>query len=345
MMSTIQKNIIDIVEDKKTGVSACLLKAVLRGASFLYRPTSSLMRVSELRRKKKLPCVVISVGNITWGGTGKTPLIALLIKEILKKGKKVAVLMRGYGRDEHLLLQTKFPMVDVVCGKNRYKNGLTYLADKHADVFLLDDGFQQWGLHRDLDIITINCLNPWGNGFLLPRGSLREPLASLKRAGIVVLTNAHFVSDEHKKSIKQKIAPYVPVENIVESIHQPYCFFRADTPREHVALETLRGEKVLIFSGIGSSASFKKTVEKIGMSIVEHIVFEDHHQYTYNDCEHIKKKCALDPSVSIITTEKDLMRNHVLLTKEINPYILKVHMELQDNYDTFIHRLDRILGR
>ena len=343
-MGTIQKDFIDVVENKKSGIGARLVQTALLTGTCMYGPLSSLIRMIELKRKKKLPCVVISVGNITWGGTGKTSLIELLVREIIKKEKKVSILMRGYGNDENILLQTQFPTVDVICGKNRYKNGMRYLTYNQTDVFLLDDGFQQWGLYRDLDIITINCLNPWGNGYLIPRGNLREPIQSLQRADIVILTNTNCVSGEKKDSIKQDITHFISIENIFESIHQPQYFYRAGTPHEALSLDTLKGRKALIFSGIGSPDSFKKTLEDLHIVIAENVIFEDHHSYTVDDCATIKKMRDADASLSVITTEKDLMRNHSLITEEINPYILKVHMEIQDNYDGFIHRLDRILG-
>ncbi len=341
-MVKLKKVFINIIENKKAGIGTQIIKTGLLAGSYLYYPLSFLAKTIAFGLRKKLPCAVISVGNITWGGTGKTPLIILLIREVLKRKKKIAVLMRGYGKDEDIFLRSLFPSINVISGKNRYKNGMKHLEKNKVDLFLLDDGFQQWGLQRDIDIVTVNCLNPWGNGFLIPRGSLREPPESLRRADFIILTNTNFISAGNKELIKQRISQYVPRENIIESIHQGKYFFRASNPHEHIALDNFKGRRALVFSGIASPESFKKTLEKIGVVIVEDIAYEDHHQFTNYDCEHIKKRCGSD--INIITTEKDLMRNYSLLSKEINPFILRIELELEANNNAFINRLDGILG-
>ncbi|MBU1862138.1 MAG: tetraacyldisaccharide 4'-kinase [Candidatus Omnitrophica bacterium] len=335
---------LNVVTHKRNGIDAKVLRMLLLVGSYCYRVLLYIVREVSTGNKKKLPHPVISVGNITWGGTGKTPLIGLLIEQLNKQGKKIAVLMRGYGNDEDVLLRTQYPHVAVICGKKRYKNAMAHLAVNKTDIFLLDDGFQQWELCRDFDIVTVNCLDPWGNGHLIPRGSLREPISTLQRAHCVILTNASLVSEEMRTKIKNCLKDFIAEENILEGVHKPLYFYKASTPQETIPLETFQGKKALVFSGIGSPTSLKLSLEKLGVTIVQYFTFDDHHVYSSDDFLAIQDEKKTDSSLAIITTEKDFMRDQLRMKKELNPYILKITFELQDMYGTFSRRLDRILG-
>ena len=343
-MQRAKRYFLEIVNDERKGFFSECLKCVLFGMSYIYSLGSQVAKMSCILKKRKLPCAVISVGNITWGGTGKTSLVDLLLQLIIERNKTVAVLMRGYGSDEDVLLSKEYPMVKVLCGKDRYSTGISFLKNNHVDVFLLDDGFQQWGIERDLDIITINCLNPWGNEELIPRGILREPLISLKRADFVILTNTNLISEKDKVNIKERVASIVSRKQIIEAVHKPIYLYKADRPSEELPVDSFRGKRVIVFSGIGSPESFKMTLDRLGINIVKNFVFDDHYQYKNKDFLEIKNMLVRDSSLKVITTEKDLMRNYSLIIEDVNPYVLKIKMELQKNRDSFITRLDRVLG-
>jgi tetraacyldisaccharide 4'-kinase len=346
-MSTLKKVFITIVEDKEHNSFLALARFFLFVMSFLYRFLVKTVRVlynTFFFKECVLPCPVISIGNITWGGTGKTTLVDFLVKEVGRQGKKVAVLMRGYGSDEVMLLQKNNPSVDIIAGKNRYMTGMDYCKTHHPDVFILDDGFQHWKLQRSLDIVMINCLNPWGNGHLIPRGILREPISSLKRAHIVILNNVDGVSKETLLVIRKKISRFVSEDAIIEAICKPVYVYRAADPTTRIGFQILQGKRVVIFSGIGSPDSFKQCLERIKIPVVKNIVFADHHGYTQEELLELKNEYRQHPDVEIVSTEKDFMRNPDMITSIVNPLILKIELEIKQPYDALIRGLDRVLG-
>ena len=207
---------------------------------------ASLYRIRPVRLSAK----VISVGNITLGGTGKTTLVEYLSKKLSSAGNKVAVLSRGYKRDSHLpgaqgmgdepaMLQGKLPQVKVIVDKNRIRAAQTAIRDYASDILILDDGLQQWKIFKDLEIVTINAANPFGNYRMLPAGFLREPLSALRGADIFVLTQVGPGQD--LSSLISELQRINPRALIVESTHQPAGFSSIDNPHESLDLELFKG--------------------------------------------------------------------------------------------------------
>lgn len=312
--------------------------------------------------KTKLPCTVISVGNITWGGTGKTPAVIMIAKLLAEMGKRVTVLSRGYGRrkekdkknkisivsdgkrlilspreagDEPCLLAKNLPDVPIIVGKNRINSG-KYAIEKFAsEVVVLDDGFQYWSLNRDIDIVTIDCSNPYGNGYLIPRGPLREPVSHLSRADIFLLTRANLVSRDDLHRIIGDLERLNPHCTILESVHQPK-YLQGSFFGEKKSLDFIKDRRVVAFSSIGNPYSFEKTLEGLGAKIVKIFQFPDHHDYQRNDLQKIETACRTDldkGEVIAVTTEKDGVRLERIISPEADRvfweiWILKVELEI-----------------
>ena len=227
----------------------------------VYKWFHSLWKASYRRfpsRVKRVPARVISVGNITWGGTGKTPFTVKLAQWLSEEGKKVAVLTRGYGHDEVQELQKKLPGIPVIVGRDRVKSAREAVEKHGAEVLILDDGFQHIRLHRDLDIVTLNSTEPFGPGGLIPRGTLREPLDELKRADAFVITKCN-IGSKNVHWIRQKLNEIKPQAPIFESAHQPLGLSDPMKNRR-MDVASLRGRKIAAISGIGDPQDRKSVV-------------------------------------------------------------------------------------
>lgn len=316
----------------------------------------------KLVPQTKMPCTVISVGNITWGGTGKTPAVIMISKLLREMGKRVAVLSRGYRRskkkdkknkmsivsdgkklllssreagDEPYLLARNLPDVPIIVGKNRINSGKYTIERFASEVVVLDDGFQYWLLNRDIDIVTIDCLNPYGKGYLIPRGSLREPLSHLSRADIFLLTRVNFVSRDDLQRIIGDLGKVNPRSIILESVHRPK-YLQGTFSGEKKSLDFIKGKKVVAFSSIGNPYSFEKTLEDLGAKIVKIFRFPDHHDYQGKDLGKIEATYRIDlekGEVIAVTTEKDGVRLERVISPETDRafweiWILKIELEI-----------------
>jgi tetraacyldisaccharide 4'-kinase len=262
---------------------------------------------------------VISVGNITWGGTGKTTLVEYVVRHLLENGRKVAIISRGYkGKglgpesigDEPYMLSKKLPGVPLIVDPDRIKAAQEAIARHGADTVILDDGFQQWGMKKDLEIVTIDATNPFGNRQMIPRGILREPLAALARADIFVLTKTNLVSSCEK--IKAELVSRNPQVLIVESEHQPVAFYEIRDTAKAFGLDALKGKAAAAFSGIGDPDSFENLLKSLGISLAATFRFSDHHLFSQAEIDSIisaavEKKCS-----AIITSEKDAARLYAM---------------------------------
>ncbi len=291
---------------------------------------------------KKVNARVLSVGNITWGGNGKTPLTVRLARELKEEGKKVAVLTRGYSMDEVKELEKKLPGVPVIVGRDRIKTAQEAIQKHGVNYLILDDGFQHLRLHRDLDIITLNSTEPFGPGGLIPRGTLREPLENLGRADIFVLTKAN-IGHKNLHWIRQKINSIKPNAIIFEAMHKPVRFFEPLKNRSWNTSE-VRGRKLAAISGIGDPYSFEKMVELLGAEILLAARYGDHHEYEISEIRHFIKQCQLTGLREVVTTEKDYFRLKPVLAKlsadelkSVNFWVLEIEFEVSDEED-FIRR-------
>jgi tetraacyldisaccharide 4'-kinase len=278
---------------------------------------------------KRLPFPVISVGNITVGGTGKTPVVAMIAGYLLEYGRRPVILTRGYKRrgkqklkivsdtntvlshpeeagDEPYMLAQWLPGVPVIACKDRYTSAVFAVNKFMVDCFLLDDGFQHIQLFRDLDVLVINARDPFSNGKILPWGHLREPLSSINRASLILLNKS--IPGQNLDSISCMIRKYNTDAPIVETSYMPENLVPALNDGKCLPVSILKGRPVLAFSGIADPSSFLNNLKAIGAVIVNSVMFTDHHWYSERDMNKIRKIANLSAAEYIVTTEKDGVR-------------------------------------
>ena len=320
--------------DKRGGWIFGILKLGLSVVSVLYGlalVVRALLYRYKILETHSVPMKVISVGNITLGGTGKTPFVIELARIFREEFRKEpAVLIRGYGWDESAMLKIKLKDTPILVGEQRTKSALRAIKLYASDTAILDDGFQHWELGRDLDIVLIDSHKPFGNGCLFPRGVLREGKNSLKRADIVVLTkiDSGSVDTGQLKSEIRKIRGDI---EILEAVHRPRHFY--DTKqRKDLELSKVSGKRVVLLSSIGDPGYFEDTIKGLGAIVVEHIAFGDHHNYGESDRTRIIKRCSERAFDFIVTTEKDAVKlarmsitfsDHTVLVLVITTDIIK----------------------
>jgi len=307
---------------------------ILSALSLLYRSAWYVRRAwyrLPWSGKKTLPCTVISVGNLTLGGTGKTPTVIDIAGLILRNGKRPVVISRGYGRqdeslisivsdgrmvqhdsdrngDEPILIADRLAGVPVVVGADRYQASLIALREFHPDVVVLDDGFQHIRLQRTIDIVLVDAAEPFGSGKLFPAGILREPMTALKRAQAVLITRAGLERD--LSSLKVTLRRYTAA-GIFTSSHVPLDLVNIAT-NETRPLSSLRGTSIFTFSGIARPASFLSLLESLGAVVKSSSTYPDHYVYDKNDLANIFRQAADEQAKMIVTTEKDAVRLHSL---------------------------------
>ncbi len=304
-----------VISSRKKGLIAALARFLLGILSLLYGIMVFAGKVAyavRLKRSKKLSVPVISVGNVTAGGTGKTPLTALIANMLRDAGHKPAILSRGYkatggSNDEAGVLTRTAPGIPHLQGKDRVVNGRKAIDGHNATCLVLDDGFQHRRLARDLDVVAIDALNPFGYGRLLPRGLLREPLKALRRANVFVVTHADQVSEKTLALITEtlsKIAPGVPVTTAVHAVTE--LVKPGGGKREKP--KALAGKNVLAFCGIGNPRSFKATVLALGAKPKLFIGMKDHQHYPIYLLKKIEKAAEELDVEAVVTTEKDAVK-------------------------------------
>lgn len=279
---------------------------------------------------------VISVGDITWGATGKTPLVTKLARDLIDYDKKVAILTRGYGKDEVEELRRRLPDVPILVGRDRVKKAREAVEKYKAEVLLLDDGFQHIRLHRDLDVVNINSTLPFGTGALIPVGSLHEPLAHLTRAHLFMLTKSD-IGSKNLHWIRQRLQEIKPDAVIFEAVHKPIRF--KDFKRHcFLPLSEVKGKKVSVISGIGDPYAFEKSVENLGAEIMFAARFEDHHAYTEADLADFVRRSRAIGVKEAVTTEQDFCRIEPVLEKEQSPEFQ--HFGLLVNFDFLVLQIE-----
>lgn len=336
-----------LAEDKPFDAPSSFLYPILELAAWFYGKGAGLFRVlyeKKVLKREKLPFPVISVGNLTWGGTGKTPFVEYLARRICAYRRVPLVLTRGYSHDEVEALQHHLPTAILGVGKDRAKVAARILSEKkHVDVAVLDDGFQHAALERDLEIVAVNSLNPFGNGKLIPRGILREPVEALKRAAIVMLTHVNLVSEEELKGLKKKIATLAPQAQILETLMEPLFLYRAKT-RTRIFLDKMAKKRVTTFAAVGTPRSFQLVLQRANMKTVRNFEFLDHHEYTEKELEQVKQVSLSANAEEIITTEKDFFRSRELISRVLNPLVLAVRLRIVSGEGMLTDRLARLMG-
>ena len=326
-----RKTIETIMHQNTPSAEHPYLAQLLQGASVVYGWGQKLhrMAVQSKAARKQLRCMVISVGNLTVGGTGKTPMVIYLTKQLRGAGFSVAILSRGYGGkaeskggivtdgqtllmtseiagDEPVLLASQLPGVPIVVGRDRYRSGLLAVETFQPDIILLDDGFQHYGLHRDLDLVLLDGWRPLGNGHLLPRGTLREPLSGLKRADAVIMTRADHCEESQWAQLQHQFAEKPLFRANHQPVIAPSSLESEATPIQNLA--DLKGAPVLAFSGIGQNETFFQMIEAAGARLIGRLPFPDHFDYTPDDLRQIDRQATAYGVDYIVTTAKDAVR-------------------------------------
>ena len=304
-----KKYYIDLVKDRRKGAAAALFCFFLLLFSFIYGFLVRLILFCygiKLFKSYKPDCRVISVGNIAWGGTGKTPLVEALVRFLKQEGRNPAILIRGYGKDEVYMLKDKFKDVPVLAGRDRIKTAADALRRYCADTVILDDGFQHWRMGRDLDIVLIDSQLPFGNRRLIPRGILREPLSSLKRADVFLLTRRD-LAKEGIELVKKELRRYNRNAPVYEAMHLP-CSLRSLPCGEKTEPSAIKNQRIAVLAGIENPRSFTGTLSLLGAEVSLKFYFCDHHRYSKKDLKTIERLCLENRIETVITTEKDAAR-------------------------------------
>ena len=348
------------------------LASLLHGISIFYGAAQRLRAICyrhQVFPSRELPCKVLSVGNITVGGTGKTPMTIYVATKIKRAGFNVVIVSRGYkggaeklggivsdGRtlymdaeqagDEPYMTACRLKGVPVVVGKNRFAAGMLAISKFQPDVIVLDDAFQHLKLKRDIDLVLLDYIRPFGNSHLLPRGVLREPVSSLARSTACILTRCRTGADEAPMSSVAEIQMLLPSIPVFTSSHVPYWY---GVPRgEHNSfeaapdafsandIEQIKHHEVFCFSGIARNDDFQHTVKDLGLKVTGVLEFSDHHPYTDKDLATILR-CAENAGADrLITTEKDHARIASKGPLPMELIVVGVKVSFGDNDQEFI---------
>lgn len=368
-----------ILYERKDFGARCLLN-VLSGLSRIFRlvvQNRLWLYKHGIFRRKTLGCMTISIGNLTVGGTGKTPIVEMFAKALEKEGRKVAILSRGYrsvskpllvrfldfvfkhrmkyepkivsdGRatlldslhagDEPYMLAKNVKSAIVLVDKNRVKSGAYAIKNYAVDTLLLDDGFQYLHLDRRFDVVLVDATSPFGNEKLLPRGELREKVNNLKRANIVFITKAR---DRNISLLKKRIRAINPKAEIILCVHDPlYLEEVYGGTKEN--LEFIKSKKIISLSAIAKPKGFEYALEELGASIVSAHRFTDHHRFSQQEIIDIINVALDKEADAIITTEKDSVRFPYVSKTEVPIYFLRVRIEITEGAKDFNDCVSRI---
>jgi tetraacyldisaccharide 4'-kinase len=305
----------DIVSGRRHGVGPSVLRGVLRVGECFYSAAVQWRNRRYDRGKAAVHRVgvpVVSVGNLTLGGTGKTPMVAWIARWFVQRGVRVAVVSRGYGakagqaNDEALELAKMLPHVPHLQNPDRVAAARDAIERFQSQAIVLDDGFQHRRIGRDLNIVLLDALEPFGFGHVFPRGTLREPIEELRRADVVVLSRADHLDAVHRESLWKLIKINAPQADFAEAIHAPQRFFSAEGVA--ISLESMQGRPVAAFCGIGNPKGFRHTLAGCGCRVVGFREYADHHRYTSDDCDALTSWAAGLGASAIVCTGKDLVK-------------------------------------
>lgn len=314
-MTSSASRYLELIRGRSRGPAAVMARGALRLASGPYglvvRARNALFDRGWRVSRAAVP--VVSVGNLTLGGTGKTPTVEYVARYFRERDVRVAILSRGYGsdtgpNDEALLLEENLPDVPHLQGADRTTLAATAVEELESQLLVLDDGFQHRKLTRDLDIVLVDATDPWGPGYLVPRGLLREPKRSLWRAGAVLLTRCEQAGVGASAQLCAEIRRYVrPGTPIVEAEHRAVEWLRQDAGP--IPAESASGRRAAAFCGIGRPEAFRQTLQSLGVSLQDLREFPDHHAYARGDVDDLRRWAAGLPADSLIlTTQKDAVK-------------------------------------
>jgi len=372
---------IDVVLGRRRGFRAATLRGILYALSGIYGRIVQLrlyLYRKRIFRERTLGCLVISIGNLTVGGTGKTPVVEKFARALQIGGRRVAILSRGYkstpkptkrtwferlftrdvdpprvvsdgklvfldsvtAGDEPYMLAHNLHDVVVLVDKNRVKSG-RYAIDKwKADTLLLDDGLQYLHLKHRLDIVLIDRQAPFGNEFLLPRGTLREPPRNLRRASYIFITKN---TGQSNAALIERIQRYNRTAEIIECAHRP-LYLQNIHSGERLMLDRLRGAFIGSICAIAVPESFEGALKNLGANVDLSLRYIDHHYFTENEIRGFIKRCIRRDLSMIVTTEKDAVRMPRLPEAEVKVpiYFMRVEIEILTGHETWEHCVNRI---
>jgi tetraacyldisaccharide 4'-kinase len=340
-----------LIRGELSGLWPSLLRGALWTLSVPYR-WATLARNGMYDRGWKVcwkaPVPVVSVGNLTLGGTGKTPFVEHVAQWFRRQGRRVAILSRGYGsrrgrNDEALVLEHNLPEVPHLQGPDRVALAQVAVEELESEILILDDGFQHRRLARDLDIVLIDATVPWGHGYLFPRGLLREAPGSLRRAGIIVLTRCDQVPAADRGRIQARIARHAPQVPVVEMTHRPIALVNAD--REEQSLDILKLQSVVAFCGIGNPEAFRLTLAGLGVRLAAFRTFPDHHPYTRQDIDELDGWIGQQgPQGAVLTTQKDLVKIRRSRLGDRPLWALRIQLSIDQGKEVLDRKLQHLLG-
>ncbi|MCI0334781.1 MAG: tetraacyldisaccharide 4'-kinase [Planctomycetes bacterium] len=341
---------LSLVSGRRRGVWPTLQRCGLSLASVPYGCGARLRNWlfdRGLKKTFRAAVPVVSVGNLTLGGTGKTPCVEYIARFYRDRKLRVAVLSRGYGagagrNDEALVLEENLPDVPHLQGSDRALLARTAVRELGADILVLDDGFQHRRLERDLDVVLIDATNPWGFGRLFPRGLLREPVAGLRRAAAVLLTRCDLVEPEVLRQIRQRLERIEHGKPIALAKHRPAAWINAQG--ESRRPQSLTQLPVAGFCGIGNPEAFRQTLIGLGVQLVDWRVFPDHYEYTHCDIENLRSWAnALPADAALATTQKDLVKIRLDRLGERELWALRIELEVFEGEEAFHDLLSAVL--
>ena len=379
-LEKLEKFAVDVIFDRRTGFRAAIFRGFLASLSVVFRGAINgrlwLYR-NRIIREKNLGCLVVSIGNLTVGGTGKTPVVEKFARSLQDGGRRVAILSRGYkskkqplikrvigkiqgkneidpprvvsdgksllldsktAGDEPYMLAANLKDIPVVVDKDRVKSGKHAISELNCDTLLLDDGLQYLRLKHRLDIVLVDKWAPFGTNRLLPRGTLREPPKNLKRASYIFITKCN---GEPNDELVTRIRKYNRTAEIIECEHRPRYLQNIET-RETLPLETMEGKRVGTVSAIAVPESFEDGVRKLGAKLEATCRFMDHHRFTEQEIITFINCCVESDVDMIITTEKDAVRFPRLARMDVPIYFLRVEIGILSNEESFDQCINRI---
>ena len=330
-------------------------------------------------RNHALGCLVVSIGNLSCGGTGKTPVVEVFARSLSQKGRKVAILSRGYRRkkrtfweklshtfhsgemelppqvvsdgnqllmdsehagDEPYMLASNLRGVAVVVDKDRVKSGIHAINEFGTDVIILDDGFQYLRLKPHINIVLVDSTSPFGNGHVLPRGILREPIKNIRQADYIFLTKS---DGPHKNQhLKRFLRRHTRRAEIIECCHKPQHLVKLFSDHEEQPLDFLKGKKAAALSAIAKPESFEGFLEQLGAELVAKDHFADHHRYTAEEITDFIESSIKAGAEMIVTTEKDAVRIPVIENCKIPIYYLRIQIDILSGKESFDQCISRI---